>query len=82
MNPTPATLASHCPWCGAQLSGDVFASFADGRLLSFAQTRHIGSRSYTWTHSEDGCFVPQLQRIPPSKVARNFEAMKRRESLP
>jgi hypothetical protein len=76
---SPATPTPYCPWCNAYLPGEVIAVWRDGELRSFVQTRRIGSSDYTWIHNKDGCFVPQLQRIAPSKVARNFEAMKRRE---
>jgi len=60
-----ATIAERCPWCRVELDGRILASFRNGKLTSLSQTRIIGSHEYTWSHSEDGCRVPSLDRISP-----------------
>jgi len=60
-----ATIADRCPFCEIELDGRIFASFRNGKLTSLTQTRVIGSHEYTWSHSEDGCRVPSLDRISP-----------------
>jgi len=65
MKQSIATIAERCPWCRVELDGRILASFRNGKLTSLSQTRIIGSHEYTWTHSEDGCRVPSLDRISP-----------------
>lgn len=65
---SPVLLAAKCPWCGADLKqGIVLATFLDGECVAISQAWKIGRREYSWSHGVEGCHVPQLRRISPSR---------------
>lgn len=59
----PFPCPTKCPWCHAELDGELILVFRAGYFRNLCETKTIGGSNYTWVHKPDGCFVPELNRI-------------------